>query len=107
VPARRGSKTAARCPPCQREHDRGHNARRRAHDSYAEQQRRRATVRAWVATHGYVCPGWRRPPHPVDPQRNPLCGDHLHPPGAGGPEHGPLGVLCRRCNSAKGATTTR
>jgi hypothetical protein len=104
VQATRGAKTAARCRDCQRARDRAHNARRRATDTYAERQRRAATVRAWIAEHGYLCPGWQRPPHPADPEHNPLCGDHLDPPGAGGPEHGPLGVLCRRCNSAKGAS---
>jgi 5-methylcytosine-specific restriction endonuclease McrA len=33
-----------------------------------------------------------------------LTADHVVPVAAGGPEDGPLTVLCRGCNSAKGAS---
>lgn len=49
---------------------------------------------------GWNCPGWKRAPHPATD----LTADHLDPPGLGGPETGPLGVLCRSCNSAKQAS---
>lgn len=65
----------------------------------AEQARRAEVVRAWRATHGDVCPGWRRPPHPAAD----LTADHPDPVGRGGSEAQPLGVLCRTCNGRKGA----
>jgi hypothetical protein len=109
VPARRDSGPAC-CPPCQRARHRAKDARRPQRHTYAETQRRARTVAEHVARYGQVCPGcppsgWR--PHPADPQRNPLTADHLHPPGAGYPEHGPLRVMCRKGNSTLGATVRR
>jgi hypothetical protein len=54
-------------------------------------------VAAWIEQYGLVCPGWGRDPHPAAK----LTADHDWPVGAGGPEDGPLGVLCASCNSAK------
>lgn len=65
-----------------------------------ERTRRADTVRAWVAQNGMVCPGYERPPHSADD----LTADHIVPPGAGGSEGGPLRVLCRSCNSARGSS---
>jgi len=45
----------------------------------------RAAVKAHVAAHGWFCPGWDRPSHPAAD----LVVDH------------DVGVLCRKCNSAK------
>jgi 5-methylcytosine-specific restriction protein A len=58
-------------------------------------------VRNWVAIHGWVCPGWRRPEHPS----RQLTADHTLALARGGEPFDPanVGVLCRRCNTAKGA----
>jgi 5-methylcytosine-specific restriction protein A len=89
----------SRCAEHARQLERAKAARRPAMRTYAETERRRQAVAAHVAAFGWWCPGWRRPGHPsMD-----LTADHLDPPGAGGPEHGPLRVLCRACNGARGA----
>lgn len=62
-----------------------------------EADRRNDTVRAWVQRNGWVCPGWRREPHPAQD----LTADHVDPLGLGGPQSGVLAVLCKPCNSAK------
>jgi HNH endonuclease len=64
-----------------------------------ERNRRSDTVAAWVAMHGWVCPGWQRPEHPAEE----LAADHIIARRLGGPQDGPLQVLCKSCNSAKGA----
>jgi 5-methylcytosine-specific restriction protein A len=63
----------------------------------AETRRRAQTVAAWRATRGDWCPGWGRPAHPTPD----LTADHTTSVAAGGREDGPLGVLCRPCNSSK------
>ena len=84
----------------ERERERAKAARRPTMRTYAETKRRAEAVAGHVAAFGWWCPGWRdRPPHPSAD----LCADHLHPPGAGGREDGPLLVRCRPCNSARGA----
>lgn len=67
----------------------------------AERQRRARTVVEHLERHGPVCPGWRTAPHTVDPAA--LTADHLMPVAAGGAQHGELQVLCRSCNSRRGA----
>lgn len=69
--------------------------------SWAERQRRAQVVREWRSTQGDICPGYQRPPHAVDYYSNPLTADHVAAVGAGGPEDGPLQVLCRSCNATK------
>lgn len=66
----------------------------------AERDRRRAAVEAWVAKHGWLCPGWRRDPHPVTPGN--LTADHPIAVATGGDEAQEHDVLCRECNSSKG-----
>jgi len=56
-------------------------------------------VADWRAKHGDVCPGYNRPPHPATD----LTADHLLPRAQGGGPGSPLAVLCRSCNSARGA----
>jgi len=90
---------ANRCPACGRAVQRAKDARRPARLSRAEQTRRRAAVTAHVTARGWVCPGYQRPAHPSTD----LTADHVAAVAAGGPESGPLQVLCRRCNSARGA----
>ncbi|QIJ62560.1 HNH endonuclease [Streptomyces sp. JB150] len=75
-------------------------ARKRPGYTRRERIRRADAVRAWVAENGLVCPGWQRDPHPAGD----LTADHIVPPGAGGSEAGELRVLCRSCNSARGAS---
>ena len=58
----------------------------------------KAVVAAWVAKHGWVCPGWGRAPHP---SRN-LTADHVIPLARGGTNNGPRRVLCNPCNARKG-----
>ncbi len=94
---------SSRCPACAT----ATAARRptkptRAGYTWPEQQRRRSVVAAWRAEHGEVCPGWCRPEHPVVPP-NRLTADHIVAVGSGGSQAGELQVLCRSCNSAKGA----
>lgn len=100
---------SSRCPGCRRTRD-THTLRakrqRRPRISHAEEARRAATVTAWRAQHGSVCPGWQRPAHPVDERVNPLTADHEVAVGAGGTEDGPLTVLCRACNGAKADRNT-
>jgi 5-methylcytosine-specific restriction enzyme A len=89
--------SGSRCAGHQRLVERRKRARRPDYD-HAERQRRARAVTAHVATFGYVCPGWRRPPHPSTD----LTADHVYPVALGGPERGPLRVVCRKCNSARG-----
>lgn len=77
---------APRCP-----------AHTRHNRSPVEARRRAEVVAVWVASHGYVCPGWGRGPHPSDD----LTADHITPVARGGREDGPLRVLCRSCNGRK------
>lgn len=74
------------CPTCTRQRDAKRNARREwyQHGWQAESKRRRD---AWVAEHGWVCPGYGRPPHPADK----LTLDHATDT-----------VLCLPCNVAAG-----
>lgn len=63
---------------------------------------RAAAIDAWVEAHGWTCPGWRIPAHPVRPGQ--LTGDHTVALANGGRNTlGNVSVLCRSCNSAKGA----
>jgi hypothetical protein len=52
---------------------------------------RAAVIQAWIDQHGLNCPGYRRDPHPAAD----LTGDHM--------ADGTIGVLCRSCNSRRGA----
>jgi len=70
---------------------------RRPTYTWAERQRRKATVEEWINTVGYWCPGWGVPAH----QAVDLTADHAVAVARGGPENGPLQVLCNRCNSRK------
>ena len=63
----------------------------------AERSRRAAAVAAWVAKHGWVCPGWQRAPHPS----HDLTAAHATAVAHGG-IHSSLTVLCRSCNSRQG-----
>lgn len=65
---------------------------------WAERKRRAAAVTAWVTVHGWWCPGYQVPAH----ESHDLTADHTTAVTHGGLE-GPLTVMCRTCNSRKGA----
>jgi hypothetical protein len=93
----------ARCP---QHRSQPAGRRRRPGYSWPERRRRAAVVANHIQLHGYVCPGCPLSdgqPHQADPDSNPLTADHYIAVGAGGPEDGPLRVMCRRGNSARGA----
>lgn len=62
----------------------------------AEKRRRAEAVSAWVATRGWLCPGYRRPAHPS----HDLTAAHSTAVVNGG-THSALTVLCRSCNSTQ------
>lgn len=75
-----------RCANCEAQHQTQRNARRTwYHNGWAK--RSSDTRKAWVAEHGWVCPGHNRPPHPTD---------HLEL------DHTTGTPLCHRCNVAAG-----
>jgi 5-methylcytosine-specific restriction enzyme A len=87
----------SRCTPCT---TKVMQAKRQARPYTARERDRRArAVDQWVSTNGWLCPGWQREPH----ASSDLTADHVEAVAAGGDEDGPLRVLCRRCNSARGA----
>lgn len=88
-----------RCRKCKAAHQRAKDAKRPLRRTHAEQQRRRQAVADHVAVHGWLCPGDEtHASHPCDD----LTADHIMPVAAGGREDGPLRVLCRSRNSARG-----
>jgi 5-methylcytosine-specific restriction enzyme A len=93
--------SGTRCPDCERPRARQTQQRKRAIRPYttAEKRRRAAAVDQWRQQHGDVCPGWQREAHPSSD----LVADHVVAVAAGGAESGPLRVLCRSCNSSRGA----
>jgi 5-methylcytosine-specific restriction endonuclease McrA len=60
-------------------------------------------LRAWRGERGDWCPGYRRPAH----RASDLTVDHVVPLAAGGAPYdiANTAVLCRSCNSSKGAST--
>jgi 5-methylcytosine-specific restriction protein A len=73
------------------------------HSTRAWQHLSARVLRAWRGEHGDWCPGYQRPAHAaVD-----LTVDHVTPLAAGGApfDIGNTAVLCRSCNSSKGAST--
>ncbi len=61
---------------------------------------KKITVERWVARYGWVCPGYRCPPHPVRPGG--LEGEHIIPRSVRpdlARELGNYSVLCRVCNA--------
>lgn len=75
------------------------------HASREHQALRKRVISRWVGEHGWVCPGYQRPEHPV--ASDGLTLDHVVPLKAGGSPFDPRNsaVLCRSCNSTKGAST--
>ena len=93
-----------RCPACApAENQRRQRTKPTATTRTSRERRRRAhAVQAWRRLHGDWCPGYDVPPH-ADAD---LCADHIIAVAVVGSGDGPLQVLCRRCNAAKGARTT-
>ena len=76
----------SRCTNCTKQRDAQRNARRTWYQSGWQQRSKRARD-AWVAEHGWTCPGVGRPAHPATS----LTLDHTTGK-----------VLCLRCNVAAG-----
>ena len=89
-----------RCTDCQGQADRAKRARRPDLDDHHERERRRRLVAEHRATIGDWCPGLAG--HPAHPSAD-LVADHVVEVAAGGPEAGPLRVLCRSENGRRSA----
>jgi 5-methylcytosine-specific restriction protein A len=97
IPAGSRSSSGYKCEPCRKEYERNKSRRRRR--TPTERARRQALISRHVAEFGNVCPGYECPPHPASD----LTADHLLPVARGGNEESELRVLCRSCNSSRGA----
>jgi 5-methylcytosine-specific restriction enzyme A len=89
-----------RCSGCTAKRDRAKAARRPDMRTHAETERRRRLVADHRATVGDWCPGLAD--HPAHPSAD-LVADHIVEVAAGGPEAGPLRVLCRGENGRRSA----
>jgi 5-methylcytosine-specific restriction protein A len=97
----RTSRQASRCTEHARQSNRSrHNA---LHSTRAWQRLSPRVHRAWRGQHGDWCPGYQRDAHPASD----LTVDHVVPLAAGGRplDFANCAVLCRSCNSTKGAST--
>ncbi len=93
------SRLGSRCTKHARQSNRSrHNA---LYSTRAWQRLSARVLRAWRGQHGNWCPGYKRPAHPASD----LTVDHVIPLAAGGApfDIGNCAVLCRSCNSTKGA----
>ena len=68
--------------------------------TYRQRKYRKDIVERHIATYGYICSGWKRPPHFATD----LTADHPLPTSKGGNEYQELVVYCRSCNSSKQST---
>jgi 5-methylcytosine-specific restriction enzyme A len=94
------SRAGSRCTEHARQSNRSrHNA---LYSTRAWQRLSARVLRAWRGEHGNWCPGYQRPAHPAAD----LTVDHVVPLAAGGAplDIGNCAVLCRSCNSTKGAS---
>ena len=97
------SRPGSRCTEHARQSNRSrHNA---LYSTRAWQRLSGRVLRAWRGEHGNRCPGYKRPAHAAAD----LTVDHVVPLAAGGApfDIGNTAVLCRSCNSTKGASTNR
>lgn len=88
---KRPTRNGSRCPACEAKKQQHRNASR-PHYQGTWRRTSAAAVRAHVARHGWVCPGWNRPPH----ESTDLTTDHVL-----NRDTSALVVLCRSCNSSK------
>ena len=94
------SRPGSRCTEHARQSNRSrHNA---LYSTRAWQRLSARVLRAWRGEHGNWCPGYQRDAHPAAD----LTVDHVVPLAAGGApfDIGNCAVLCRSCNSTKGAS---
>ena len=94
------SRAGSRCTDHARQSNRSrHNA---LYSTRAWQRLSARVLRAWRGEHGNWCPGYQRDAHPASD----LTVDHVVPLAAGGAplEITNCAVLCRSCNSTKGAS---
>ena len=97
------SRAGSRCTEHARQSNRSrHNA---LYSTRAWQHLSARVLRAWRGEHGDWCPGYQRVAH----HGSDLTVDHVVPLAAGGSpfDIGNTAVLCRSCNSTKGASTDR
>ena len=97
------SRAGSRCTTHARQSNRSrHNA---LYSTRAWQRLSARVLRAWRGEHGDWCPGYGRHAHPAAD----LTVDHVTPLAVGGApfDIGNTAVLCRSCNSTKGASTDR
>jgi 5-methylcytosine-specific restriction protein A len=97
------SRAGSRCTEHARQSNRSrHNA---LYSTRAWQRLSARVIRAWRGQHGNWCPGYQRDAHPATD----LTVDHVVPLAAGGAplDIANIAVLCRSCNSTKGAATDR
>ena len=97
------SRAGSRCTAHARQSNRSrHNA---LYSTRAWQRLSARVLRTWRGEHGDWCPGYQRDAH----RATDLTVDHVVPLAAGGPpfDIGNTAVLCRSCNSTKGASTDR
>jgi 5-methylcytosine-specific restriction protein A len=95
------SRAGSRCADHARQSNRSrHNV---LYSTRAWQRLSARVLRAWRGEHGNWCPGYQRPAHPAAD----LTVDHVAPLAAGGApfDIANTAVLCRSCNSTKGAST--
>ena len=95
------SRAGSRCAEHARQSNRSrHNA---LYSTRAWQRLSARVLRAWRGEHGDWCPGYGRRAH----RASDLTVDHVVPLAAGGAafDIGNTAVLCRSCNSTKGAST--
>jgi len=95
------SRAGSRCTDHARQSNRSkHNA---LYSTRAWQRLSARVLRAWRGEHGDWCPGYQRPAH----RASDLTVDHVAPLAAGGApfDIANTAVLCRSCNSTKGAST--
>ena len=97
------SRPGSRCTTHARQSNRSrHNA---LYGTRAWQRLSARVLRTWRGEHGNWCPGYQRHAHPASD----LTVDHVVPLAAGGApfDIANTAVLCRSCNSTKGASTDR
>jgi 5-methylcytosine-specific restriction protein A len=97
------SRNGSRCTEHVRQSNRSrHNA---LYSTRTWQRLSARVLRAWRGEHGSWCPGYQRTAH----RAADLTVDHVVPLAAGGApfDVGNTAVLCRSCNSTKGASTDR
>ena len=95
------SRAGGRCTEHARQSNRSrHNA---LYSTRAWQRLSARVLRAWRGEHGHWCPGYGRPAH----RASDLTVDHIVPLAVGGApfDIANTSVLCRACNSTKGAAT--